>query len=115
MVLAPEVDDPIGDGRGGVHKVSGRVAPHLRPCIRIDSIDVVIHAPDDDPIGDGGVCSSPVDRVPHLRPGIRIDSIDVVILAPDDDPIGDGRRKTIERFRSRSSISNSFLYVALRA
>jgi hypothetical protein len=53
-VKAPDVDDAVGDGRGG-YLASGRVVPHFPPGGGVEGVGVVVMAPHvDDAVGDSG-------------------------------------------------------------
>ena len=55
VVIAPDVDDAVGDGGGGVHTSPGREVPELGAGGGVEGVDVAITAPDvDDAVGDGG-------------------------------------------------------------
>src|ERR1019366_7913017 len=56
-VKAPDVDDAVGDGRGG-YLASRREVPQLCPSGGVNGIDVVIEAPHvNQPVNDsGGFC-----------------------------------------------------------
>ena len=53
-VKAPDVDDAVGDGRGG-YLASARIAPHLRPGRGVEGVEVAVIAPYvDEAVNDGG-------------------------------------------------------------
>jgi hypothetical protein len=55
VVIAPYVDDSVGDSGEGAHIAIGIVAPHFRPGCCIEGIDVMITASNvNDSVGRGG-------------------------------------------------------------
>ena len=73
VVIAPHVDDAVGDGGRGVHAVSGRVVPELRAVGGVEGVDVVVKAPHvDDAVGDGGGGS-------HVAPVVKLHTFAPVV------------------------------------
>ena len=90
-VIAPYVDDAVGDG-GGSNVVLGREAPELSAVARAQGVDVVVgklaalalpthidHTVDDDW---GGKRVAPGRDVPELGSGGGVEGVEVAIHAP---------------------------------
>ena len=83
MIIASNVDDPVGDGRGGLYPGPGRVVPYLCSGMCVNGVDVMIPAPNvDDPVEGSRGGRKAFDHIVPLRLPFEVLPLSIGMWSP---------------------------------